>query len=127
MQENTLICATCGCSLVRLGITLERAAHYEYHGRALVFCCNGCLSLFKQAPKFYLELTRHTIVCPACLSEKTISFSIPYKHNNETLYFCHCPYCMELFKKNPDYYLDRLAGRTDFKGLFSDDPDACCH
>jgi len=68
------------------------------------------LSLFKQAPKFYLELTRHTIVCPACLSEKTISFSIPYKHNNETLYFCHCPYCMELFKKNPDYYLDRLAG-----------------
>jgi YHS domain-containing protein len=27
-----------------------------------------------------------------------------------TLHFCRCPHCAEAFERNPEHYLNRLAG-----------------
>ena len=43
---KTLICPTCNCSLVRLGITPEKAATYSHNGEKLYFCCQGCADVF---------------------------------------------------------------------------------
>lgn len=39
---KTLICPYCGCSLVRLGISKDKAATYSYHGTEHHFCCQDC-------------------------------------------------------------------------------------
>ena len=39
----TPICPTCGCSLVRLGISKDKAATYSYSGEEYHFCCRGAL------------------------------------------------------------------------------------
>jgi len=127
MQEKTMICSTCGCSLIRLGIRKELAVQYEYQSVPHVFCCQGCKKLFETAPEKYLKETQDTIVCPTCLSEKPIAYSVSIKYKDDNLHFCRCPYCLDTFNNSPEYYLDRLAGKTDFRGLFADDETACCH
>ena len=127
IPEKTMICSTCGCSLVRLGVSKKQAVHYEYQSIDYVFCCQSCMKLFQTSPEMYLKETTHTIVCPTCLSEKPSAYSVPFKYKEASLYFCRCPYCLDTFNENPEYYLDRLAGETDFKGLFADDETACCH
>lgn len=127
MPTKTMICSTCGCSLIRLGISKEQAVHYDYQSVSYDFCCQGCKTLFEKAPEIYLKETFDTIVCPTCLSEKPTAYSVSFQFNEEELHFCRCPYCLDTFNKNPEYYLDRLAGKTDFKGLFSDNEGACCH
>ncbi len=122
-----MICSTCGCSLVRLGIRKDQAIRQEYGSATYFFCCQGCLSLFKQAPEMHLNETSDIKVCPTCLAEKPISFTVRVHFEGTELHFCRCPYCLDTFNDNPQYYLDRLAGNTDFKGLFSDDEKACCH
>ncbi|VAW57762.1 hypothetical protein MNBD_GAMMA07-2043 [hydrothermal vent metagenome] len=127
MKIKTMICSTCGCSLVRLGISKTKAMFYEYKSINHVFCCLGCLTLFKKSPDKYIEETSSNIVCPTCLSEKPIAYSVSYIFKEQVINFCRCPYCLEAFNKKPDYYLERLAGNTDFKGLFSDEESICCH
>lgn len=124
---KTAICATCGCSLIRLGISKEQAVQFEYQSMLRTFCCQGCLQLFKQAPDKYLKETADIKVCPTCLAEKPSAYTLSVLLKGQTFHFCRCPYCFDTFDKNPQYYIDRLAGRTDFKGLFADDKEACCH
>ncbi|MCH7772459.1 MAG: YHS domain-containing protein, partial [Bacteroidetes bacterium] len=52
---KTIICRTCGCSLVRLGISNEHAATYSYNGEEHHFCCQGCSELFITDPIKYLQ------------------------------------------------------------------------
>ncbi len=127
MAIKTMICSTCGCSLIRLGICKEQAVYYEYQSISHVFCCQGCKKIFEKSPEIYLKETFDIIVCPTCLSEKPSAYSVLFQFKEEELNFCRCPYCLDTFNKNPEYYLDRLVGKTGFKGLFSDDNDACCH
>ncbi len=65
---NTLICPTCGCSLVRLGIAKGQAPTYGYDGREYRFCCQGCLDVFIADPARRLEETKDLIVCTTCLA-----------------------------------------------------------
>lgn len=127
MQSQTMICSTCGCSLIRLGISKEQAVRYEYQLVTHFFCCQGCLELFKQTPETFLKETGDIVVCPTCLAEKQIAFTVPLKFEDEELHFCRCPFCLDTFNKNPQYYVDRLAGEIEFKGLFADEAVACCH
>jgi YHS domain-containing protein len=124
---NTLICATCGCSLVRLGISEAQAVYFEYQSGSYAFCCRGCLEIFKQAPEKCLKETADIKVCPTCLAEKPIAMTVPVLLKGQLLYFCRCPYCFDTFDNDPQYYVDRLEGKTHFKGLFADDENACCH
>ncbi|WP_422343425.1 hypothetical protein [Parasphingorhabdus sp.] len=122
---NVKICPTCGCSLVRLGITDDHAAQAIYNEIVYFFCCQGCADIFQKHPKRFVEEVRDIHVCPACLAEKPTAYTVPVLHNGQEIRFCRCPHCAEVFAKDPDFYLDRLSGKTDFKGLF-DRPDAAC-
>jgi len=124
---KTMICATCGCSLIRLGISNEQAVNFEFQSVSYAFCCQGCLKFFKQNPEKYLKETANIEVCPTCLAEKPASFTVPILLDGHKFYFCRCPYCLDTFNESPQYFIDRLAGKTDFKGLFADDEKSCCH
>lgn len=124
---KTSICATCGCSLIRLGISNKQALRVEYQSVWYSFCCQGCLTLFEQAADKYINETANIEVCPTCLAEKPTTSMLQVVLNDQSLHFCHCPYCLDTFNKDPQYYIERLEGKTNFKGLFADDKTACCH
>ncbi len=107
---KTLICPTCGCSLVRLGISKDRANTYSHEGQEYFFCCRGCVDVFAADPETRLEETKDLIVCPTCLAEKPPQSAVTLEHAGEKIHFCRCPHCLEVFQKSPDYYLKRLQG-----------------
>lgn len=106
---DRLICPTCGCSLVRLGHAND-AIKYSHGGRDYFFCCQGCVDLFAADPQKHLEETKDLIVCPTCLAEKLPESTVSLEHDGQEIHFCRCPFCMDEFKKNSDYYLRRLEG-----------------
>jgi YHS domain-containing protein len=107
---NTPICPTCGCSLVRLGIGKDEAVSYHHNGQEHRFCCEGCVELFTTDPEQYLQQVSNLVVCPVCLGEKLPESTIELDHDGMTLHVCRCPHCAEAFEKNPEHYLNRLAG-----------------
>ncbi len=121
---KTLVCSTCGCSLVRLGVSKDKAVSYNHDGEEHVFCCQACVDLFIIDPQKYLEETKDLIVCPTCLGEKPVQWSATLKHAGQDVYFCRCPFCMEVFQEAPDYYLQRLEGKIPFEGVMGH--DGCC-
>jgi len=66
---KTLICPTCGCSLVRLGISRENSVAYNHDDEEHYFCCQGCIDVFITDPRKYLQETEDLIVCPTCLAD----------------------------------------------------------
>ena len=66
---NTLICPTCGCSLVRLGVKKDQAVTHAHNGKEYRFCCQACTDLFIADPQKYLQETNDLIVCPTCFAE----------------------------------------------------------
>ena len=121
---NTLICPTCGCSLVRLGITKDKATSYRHNRQEYHFCCQGCVDLFITDPEEHLQETNNLIVCPTCLAEKPLNTAVKVKIANQEMHFCRCPYCPEAFGKNPEFYVKRLEGRIPNEGVL--DHEGCC-
>ena len=121
---NTRICPTCGCSLVRLGVTEDQSVAHLHDGTEHHFCCQGCLDLFMADPNKYLAETSDLIVCPTCLAEKPRCVAAKLNVAGQDVYFCRCPYCAEAFQKNPSYYLQRLEGVIPTTGVL--DHDGCC-
>jgi YHS domain-containing protein len=107
---QTLICPTCGCSLVRLRIGEDGAVSYHYDGEEYRFCCEGCVEVFVTDPEKYRHEVSNLVVCPVCLAEKPLETSVELEHAGNTLRFCRCPHCAEEFEKNPEHYLTRLSG-----------------
>ena len=107
---ETLICPACGCSLVRLGISKDKATTHRHEGNEYFFCCQGCVDVFAADPEKRLEETKDLIVCPACLAEKPPQSVVSVEHAGKEIFFCRCPYCQEVFRKDPDYYMTRLRG-----------------
>jgi len=110
---NTLICPTCGCSLVRLEISRDKAVAHTYSGGEYLFCCQGCVDIFVTNPKKYLDEISDLIVCPTCLREKPMQFSAKIEFEGKDVYYCRCPHCVDEFKKKPEYFIKRLAGTAD--------------
>lgn len=121
---KTLICRTCGCSLVRLGISKDNSVTHLHNGEEYCFCCQGCVDLFITDPGAYLQETNDLIVCPTCLAEKPLNWAVKMKIHQQEVYFCRCPYCAEVFQKNPDFYIKRLEGIIPNKGVL--DHEGCC-
>ena len=121
---NTLICPTCGCSLVRLGISQDKATRLDYIGEPYYFCCEGCADLFGTDPQAYLQESNNLIVCPTCLAEKPRQQAVRVEVGGQHVYFCRCPYCAELFRRDPDYYGKRLEGVIPNAGVL--DHEGCC-
>ena len=121
---NTLICPTCGCSLVRLGVKKDQAVPHSYNGQEYHFCCQACTDLFIGDPQKYLQETNDLIVCPACLAEKPLQRAATLTIAGKEVHFCRCPYCPELFQQNPDFYMERLAGTIPYEGVLGH--ESCC-
>ena len=107
---KTLICSACGCSLVRLGISKEKAVPHVHDGQQHHFCCQECRDLFVAEPQKYLRLTNGVIVCPNCLGEKPPDRLATFAHAGQDVPYCGCPYCVEMFRQDPDFYIQRLDG-----------------
>ncbi len=122
---ETPICPACGCSLVRLGITPEKAVSFQYQGKLYWFCCQGCLELFKSSPEDLLTETSNLIVCPVCLAEKLINTTVEHIFNGTKYNFCRCPHCLSVFNQDQDYFIKRLAWQTNYAGIFGNQ-DGCC-
>ena len=97
---------------------------HRHEGEEYLFCCQGCLDLFVTDPKKHLEETSGLIVCPSCLAEKPPQWAAKRSHAGKDVYFCRCPYCAEVFEKNPDYYIGRLEGTVPNQGVL--DHEGCC-
>ncbi len=123
-KMKTLICSTCGCSLVRLGITEAQAVASHHQAEEHHFCCQGCADLFSDDPQKFLEETRSVIVCPTCLAEKPLQWAVELNVAGQVLHFCRCPYCVEVFQKIPDFYIQRLEGTVPNEGVL--DHEGCC-
>jgi len=122
---KTLICRTCGCSLVRLGISNGQAVTYSHNGEEHHFCCQGCTDVFITDPQKYLEETSNLIVCPSCLAEKPPDMAVKLEIAGQEVDFCRCPYCAEVFGNDPDFYMKRLAGTIANEGAVLDH-EGCC-
>ncbi|MHB1280962.1 MAG: hypothetical protein ACYCYL_06975 [Acidithiobacillus sp.] len=122
---TTPICPTCGCSLVRLGITKENAVIRKYQGKEYSFCCDGCVVAFQENAEALLEETNSLVVCPSCLAEKPINQTASISFRGEELHFCRCPHCMTVFQEDPEYYVKRLSGEIEFVGIFSGGRGCC--
>ena len=106
---KTPICPTCGCSLVRLGISKDKAVVYVYESREYLFCCQGCMEQFMSSPHSCLQEISDLIVCPVCLREKPLRLAVKMEFAGEEFHFCRCPHCIEEFSKNPEYFIGRLS------------------
>ncbi len=121
---RTMICPTCGCSLVRLGVSKEKSSTMRHDGREYRFCCQGCADLFVTDAAKYLERTKDLVVCPTCLAEKPIESAVTMNIGGHEVHLCGCPYCEELFQRNPDFYVQRLEGAIPNDGVL--DHEGCC-
>jgi YHS domain-containing protein len=122
---NSLICPTCGCSLVRLGIAPVPSLSFRHEGVEYFFCCSGCRDLFVHEPKCYLQETDSLEVCPVCLAEKPASHTVRTEYADHVFHFCRCPQCLEEFHRRPAYYLDRLERRIEYAGVFGGERICC--
>ena len=116
---NTLICPNCGCSLVRLGISQDKAVPYNHGGEEYFFCCQACVDVFTTDPRKYLEKISDLVVCPSCLAEKPVERAVKSTIAGKQVPFCGCPYCVEMFEKDPDFYTKRLEGTVPNEGVFN--------
>lgn len=121
---KTHVCPTCGCSLVRLGVSSEMAVAHSHNGREYRFCCQACVDLFVKDPEKRLAETNDLIVCPTCLAEKPLDRAVKLNIAGHEVHFCRCPYCSEVFEKKPDYYIQRLEGSIPHEGVM--DHEGCC-
>ena len=48
---RTLICRTCGCSLVRLGVSYENANTHRYGGKNIISAAKGALTCSSRIPR----------------------------------------------------------------------------
>jgi YHS domain-containing protein len=106
---KSVICPTCGCSLVRLGITREQAARAAYARTLYLFCCEGCAERFRADPERYLAQTADVVVCPGCLGEQRAAHTVTVDVAGQTVNFCGCPGCQSAVEQDPDRFLARLA------------------
>jgi YHS domain-containing protein len=124
-EVNSLICPTCGCSLVRLEITPVRSLSFRHEGIEYFFCCAGCRDLFIHEPRRYLQETDSLEVCLVCLAEKPKAHTVRAEYAGRVFHFCRCPQCLEEFHRRPAYYIDRLEDRREYAGIFGDERPCC--
>jgi YHS domain-containing protein len=105
---RSVLCPTCGCSLVRLDVNREQAVHAAHDRTLYFFCCDGCAETFRRNPDHYLARIADVVVCPVCLGEKPVDMTVTVQHAGRTVHLCECPYCVERFTGDPDSYLARF-------------------
>jgi YHS domain-containing protein len=112
----------CIVSGEKLG-SMSEPITYDYNGRDIKFCCQGCLETFKKDPATYTKKLDDAIIaaqkdsypyttCPVT-GEKLGEMGPPidYVYNNQLVRFC-CPACPPIFEKDPEKYMKILHSQT---------------
>ncbi len=120
---KTPLCPYCVCSLIRLGISKDRAVSYTHDGEEYLFCCQGCQEQFTADPQTHPREKADFEVCPVCLTEKPRDMTVELALAGEVFHACRCTHCQAEFKKHPEYYVRRVAGEEKHPGTFE---AACC-
>lgn len=110
----------CIVSGEKLNGEMGKPVNYDYHGRLIRFCCNGCVATFEKDPATYIAKLDSAIIAKekptypleTCVvsGEKLggdMGDPVDYVYNNHLVRFC-CNDCLETFKKDPDQYLKKL-------------------
>lgn len=110
--RKTPICAACGCSLVRLGISEDEAVPHSHNGKELLFCCQACVEVFAaDSERLLQEYERRmdqVAICPGCLGEIPIGSTVEVEHEGNVFGFCRCPHCKQSFDRDPDRFMKRV-------------------
>lgn len=72
---KTLICPTCGCSLVRLGISKNKSVAQHHDGEEYRFCCQGCIDVF---------ITDHLV------TKDMLTVRVGIKETEDPIPLCYC-------------------------------------
>jgi YHS domain-containing protein len=64
---------------------------------------------FISEPHRYPREISDLVVCPVCLGEKPLNSAVKMEFAGEEFHFCRCPHCREEFRKNPEYFIERLS------------------
>jgi YHS domain-containing protein len=97
----TPICPTWAARWSAFGIVPESAATYDHEGEWLLFCCAGCVDLFREEPGRYLDEISDWVSRPTCLAEKPRQMTVAISHEGREVRFCRCPGCAEEFTRRP--------------------------
>ena len=62
---------------------------------------------------------------PSGLDEKPLDMAVKLEISGQEVHVCRCPYCAEVFEKDPDFYIKRLEGTIPNEGAVLDH-EACC-
>jgi YHS domain-containing protein len=103
--------------------SMSKPITYDYNGREIKFCCQGCLETFKKDPAAYIKKLDDAIIaaqkdsypytiCPVT-GEKLGEMGpvVDYVYNNQLVRFC-CPACPPIFEKDPEKYMKILHSQT---------------
>jgi YHS domain-containing protein len=89
---------------------------YEYEGREVRFCCEGCVKRFEQNPEAYMNRMDEVIIASeltdypleTCVvrgdSLGKMGEPVDYVYDNHLVRFC-CKGCIKAFEKEPDKYM----------------------
>lgn len=80
---------------------------YNYLGKEVTFCCEGCEKSFKKNPAKFIEAGGLT--CPIC-GHDDASKEMSTVYNDTKYYFC-AESCKEAFEKNPEEHLSKYSSK----------------
>ena len=86
--------------------------------------CEGGVEVVVDNAVERIEETRGMSVCPSCLAEKPVQQAVRLEIAGQEVHFCRCPHCVDVFRKNPDFYIKRLEGSIPNEGVL--DHEGCC-
>ena len=111
---------TCPVTGAKLG-AMGKPVIYNYKGREIRFCCNGCPKKFEKDAATYLKKMDEAIIkkekasypLTTCVvtGDKlggSMGEPIDYVYNNHLVRFC-CKGCIKPFTKDPAPYLKKIA------------------
>jgi YHS domain-containing protein len=105
---RSVVCPTCGCSLVGLRVSRDNATSATYAGVEYHFCCDGCAEIFGTDPDHHLAQIHDIVVCPVCLAEMPAAVTVALEYQGRTVNLCSCPGCQTAFQRDPDRLVTRL-------------------
>lgn len=80
---------------------------YNYLGKEVTFCCEGCEKSFRKNPAKFIEAGGLT--CPIC-GHDDASNDMSSVYNDTKYYFC-AEGCKTAFEKNPEEYLSKYSSK----------------
>lgn len=104
-----------------MGGKINKNIYADHKGERVYFCCNSCVSKFRENPEKYIselkdqgvnlkDIRKQQETCPVMGGK--INKDIHADHNGERVYFC-CNSCVNRFRENPEKYMNKLREKGE--------------